>query len=77
MGKTSLPDVKQLMDPNSFVIPNISETFVKIEIHSMSLAEATSLDNISVKLLKITDFIANILTHILGFSIEICIVEKD
>lgn len=74
----SLPSVEMLMEPNSFSIPKMTESFVKKEIFKMSSAKATGLDNISVKLLKMTSsVITNILTYIMNFSIENCIVEND
>jgi hypothetical protein len=50
----SFPEIEQLMPNSSFSIPKMSESFVKKEISGMCAATATGLDNISVKLLKIT-----------------------
>jgi hypothetical protein len=50
----SFPEIEQLMPNSSFSIPKMSESFVKKEISGMCAAKATGLDNISVKLLKIT-----------------------
>lgn len=50
----SLPTVKQLMSRDSFSIPLISEQFVIREVLSMSYSKSTGLDDISVKLLKLS-----------------------
>ena len=56
----------------------MSDSFVKKEISGMCATKATCLDNISVKLLKITsDVIVDVLTFILKFSIETNCVEND
>lgn len=53
------------MPRGSFSISDISVDFVKKEIQAMSNSKATGLDDISVKLLKLSlDVIAEILTFL-------------
>lgn len=74
----SLPEIEHLMPRGSFSIPDISVDFVKKEIQAMSNSKATGLDNISVKLLKLSlDVIAEILTFLLNMSLKSCEVTSE
>ena len=58
----SLPNIEQLMPKGSFTIPHVSKEFLKKEIKSMSSSKATGIDEISVKMLKVSiDAVADIL----------------
>lgn len=63
----TLPTVKQLMPNDSFSWSMISEPFVIREVLSMSNSKSTGLEDIAVKLLKLSvHVIGNILTHIMN-----------
>ena len=59
------------MPSGSFSIPDINFDFIVKEVKAMSNAKATGLDDISVRLLKVSkDVIGEILTHMLNISIR-------
>lgn len=59
------------MPRDSFSIHLISEQFTVREVLSMSNSKSTDLDDVSVKLLKLSIYvIGDILTHIMNCSIE-------
>ena len=61
----------------NFCIPKMTKSFILKEISGMCTAKATGLDNISVKLLKLTssDIVA-VLIFILNFSIDTNLTGK-
>lgn len=62
-----LQTLKQLMPNNLFSWSMISEPFVIRELLSMSNSKSTGLEDIAVKLLKLSvHVIGNILTHIIN-----------
>lgn len=74
----SLPEIEQLMPRGSFSIPDISVDFVKKEIQAMSNSKATGLDDIYVKLLKLSlDAIAEIFTFLLKMCLKNCEVASE
>ena len=63
---------------DEYVVPNITEEFVRKQISSMSVGKPTGPDGMSVKMIKIASpYITKCLTHIFNLSIRCKRYPKD